>query len=592
MDLQRRKSEIQPSWNISADGGWGWFVVIGSNIAIMICAGLPPSMGPVLSILSEVFDSNVSDTSWVLSLAICMVNITGPLASALTNKFGTRSVVALGAMLSCIGMIMSSFASSVSYLCISYGFITGIGYGLAFTPSIGILGVYFHRRFALANALAFTGTSTGFFIFPSVLRYLLDIYGWTGTFVVLTGLSANLFVCAALFQPRTCHIIETGRQTDDSTTPQSPRLFSVSNSMAHCTYIENSETCDVGVSAYNIPSYSPHCHRGSVLSNHRNIVSWKNELNKNNSNCRGSKTSGDESQHYGNVADTKLGSTGNLMLSELKNNDQTRRRLSSSVNKRQSMSQKLLTFLDWGLFCENRLFTGFTFTLFLIGIGFNVSLVHLASRGISYGLAPTEAALISSVVGISNVVGQFGHAWLVQAKWTTGSQCYFTSLFVCGVASLFSVLMKRAVEYGIYCAILGLTSGVYMTVIPVVLKEYVGNAKMTDALGLSLPALGIGSLIGPPISGWIFDKTGSYNGPYYLVGCTFLLSTTFVFAELYYCRWCTKCDDSIQDDKTAPPTLHNCLTPHQESETSYANTNFIYVNTAFLADNIMSDTWI
>lgn len=50
---------------------------------------------------------------------------TGPFVSALANRYGFRIVTILGAIIACLSFVASSFATSIEFLCITYGVLGG-----------------------------------------------------------------------------------------------------------------------------------------------------------------------------------------------------------------------------------------------------------------------------------------------------------------------------------------------------------------------------------------------------------------------------------------------------------------------------------
>lgn len=75
-------------------------------------------------------------------------------------------------------MIFSFWATSVTYLYVSYGVMVGIGAGLSFPPTVYIVTSYFLRLRGLANGLCISGSALGSIILPPVLRYLLETFGY------------------------------------------------------------------------------------------------------------------------------------------------------------------------------------------------------------------------------------------------------------------------------------------------------------------------------------------------------------------------------------------------------------------------------
>ncbi|XP_070559163.1 monocarboxylate transporter 12-like [Ptychodera flava] len=633
---------------------WKWMVLLGSHTSIMLCAGLPPTMGAVMTVLRKVFDENAVDTSWVVSLAISMVSFGGPLSSALSNKYGARKVVAFGALLGTIGMILSSNATSVSFLYVSYGLVTGLGYGLAFTPSIGVLDAYFNERFVLANAVAFTGTSAGLFAFPPLLHFLLERYGWKGTFMTLSALSANLFVSAAIFRPVNSKPSRKSKPRNIFTIAYGlsipPTLLNISlptnldvtseTDITHCVVSpavvdrfksilsrelsdhssdedsghvsnaplsrETSNTENTGSLQYRSePSQTieltdeiwtptvnkglyderpiPYLYDGKFCDLMQCTASASMKTNENETCIRSITSRSNYVRRVSEVAVTQQACANQL------NGRQHFRKVSES--REAESAKRGFKILDLSLYRTKPLFVGLTLSFFFVGIGYNASLVYLVSRAMEYGISPSDAAVLASVVGIFNIIGQLGHAWFVQMKFVTGSQAYYGSLGICGITSFLSVWMTSHVTYGVYCAILGLCSGVFMTVIVVVCKEYVGEEKLSDAIGLALPPYGVGSLIGPPLSGWLFDSFGSHDGPNYLCSATFLMASMCVLMELFTCRSaCHSRGNDPSEEQNANTEIESTNYIDKEDGDKDKEADFIYVNSAYLNDQNMQET--
>lgn len=80
-------------------------------------------------------------------------------------------------------------------------YISGVGFGLACTPSIMIIEQHFHRNRFQAVSVAAGGVGTGIIAFPFMIKHLLEFYAWRGTLLLLAGMAFNLCVCGALMFP-------------------------------------------------------------------------------------------------------------------------------------------------------------------------------------------------------------------------------------------------------------------------------------------------------------------------------------------------------------------------------------------------------
>ncbi|MEQ2265170.1 hypothetical protein XENORESO_003370 [Xenotaenia resolanae] len=124
-----------------------------------------------------------------------------PFCSVLVGKLGCRATVILGGVLSGLGMAASSFTHSITELYITAGVITGLGFCFSFQPAVTILGHYFVRRRAFANAMSSTGTALGLCTLPFLGNYLHTEFGWRGSFLILGAVLLNCCVCGAVMRP-------------------------------------------------------------------------------------------------------------------------------------------------------------------------------------------------------------------------------------------------------------------------------------------------------------------------------------------------------------------------------------------------------
>ncbi|GAB6029793.1 hypothetical protein CHUAL_005507 [Chamberlinius hualienensis] len=183
------------------DGGWGWVIVFASFMCNLIVDGIAYSFGVFFLEFDTYFGAGKSKTSWAGSLLSGCYLAVGPIASALTNKFGCRPVTIAGSIIGCVAFILSQFSPNIDYLMLTYGVMGGIGFGLIYLPAIVSVGYYFEKKRALATGIAVCGSGVGTFIFAPLSQVLLAEYGWKGALTILAGLILNCMVCGALMRP-------------------------------------------------------------------------------------------------------------------------------------------------------------------------------------------------------------------------------------------------------------------------------------------------------------------------------------------------------------------------------------------------------
>ncbi|XP_053316025.1 monocarboxylate transporter 10 [Spea bombifrons] len=188
------------------EGGWGWIVMLAAMWCNGSVFGIQNACGVLFVSLIEVFGSAddpqlMFKTAWVSSLSMGMIFFCSPVVSIFTDVFGCRRTAVVGAAVGIIGLLSSSFVSSLGPLYFTYGIIFACGCSFAYQPSLVILGHYFKKRLGLVNGIVTAGSSLFTVSLPFVLRYLLDRVGLFNTLRVLCVLMFILFLAGFTYKP-------------------------------------------------------------------------------------------------------------------------------------------------------------------------------------------------------------------------------------------------------------------------------------------------------------------------------------------------------------------------------------------------------
>ncbi|XP_001370517.1 monocarboxylate transporter 13 [Monodelphis domestica] len=183
------------------DGGWGWIVVLSAFFQSALVFGVLKSFGVFFLEFMAAFEEPAARVSWITSIGIAVQQFGSPVGSALSTRFGPRPVVMAGGILAALGMMLASFATSLTHLYLSIGLISGSGWALTFTPTLACLSRYFSRRRSLATGLALTGIGLSSFAFAPFFQWLITYYAWRGALLLVAALSLHLLACGALLRP-------------------------------------------------------------------------------------------------------------------------------------------------------------------------------------------------------------------------------------------------------------------------------------------------------------------------------------------------------------------------------------------------------
>ncbi|XP_071114749.1 monocarboxylate transporter 13-like [Haliotis cracherodii] len=185
-----------------SDSGLGWVIVFASFFSHAMFFGINLSFGVIYVFLLKYFDMNRGDTAWIGSIPTGLLSMVAPVAGILTDKYDCRAVTISGAVIASSGFVISSFATSIDYLYISYGVLVGIGLGLMLLPSKVVVNQYMKKRRALANGICSSGSGAGTMAFSAMFRALRTSYGLSGMFLISGAVVLNAAVCGYLYRPK------------------------------------------------------------------------------------------------------------------------------------------------------------------------------------------------------------------------------------------------------------------------------------------------------------------------------------------------------------------------------------------------------
>nr|XP_023024051.1 uncharacterized protein LOC111512180 [Leptinotarsa decemlineata] len=206
--FQRRESILSSEISIFVektkqkipDGGWGWLVVLACFVINMLSDGVGFTFGLLYIEFLHEFGASKSATSWIGSLFMALPLITGPIGSALVDKYGCRSMTIVGGIICTIGLTLSSYARSIGVMYLTFGVIGGLGLTLCFVTAVVSIAFWFEKRRTVALGLAASGTGFGTAVYSPLATWFLREYGWRGTLLITAGFFANLCVCGALMR--------------------------------------------------------------------------------------------------------------------------------------------------------------------------------------------------------------------------------------------------------------------------------------------------------------------------------------------------------------------------------------------------------
>ncbi|KAK2611753.1 hypothetical protein N8I77_005077 [Diaporthe amygdali] len=199
------------------EGGWtAWSQVVAGNTLNMLAWGLPASFGVYQLYYTEQTGLSSSQASWIGSAQVFLTLALGTVSGRLADAGYSRHAVLAGCLVIVSGTLLTSFCTRYWQILMIQGVYIGLGLGMAYMPSIAVIGCYFKRRRSLALAISTTGGGFGSLIFPSALQYLIPRVGfpWAVRFSALVAfvmaLIANLLLKPRVFPAKSGPFVDLG----------------------------------------------------------------------------------------------------------------------------------------------------------------------------------------------------------------------------------------------------------------------------------------------------------------------------------------------------------------------------------------------
>jgi MFS family permease len=168
----------------------GRWVLIGVGLVINLCLGAVYSWSVFVNPLTEYFSYHLgqtvtaNDVLMPYSVVLAVFAITMALTGRYVETHGPRNVTILGCVLTGLGWLLASAASSTTMLSVMFGVIGGIGIGIAYGATVAVAARWFPDRRGLAVGLTVFGVGFSAFITANLAGYFIAAYGVMSTFQI------------------------------------------------------------------------------------------------------------------------------------------------------------------------------------------------------------------------------------------------------------------------------------------------------------------------------------------------------------------------------------------------------------------------
>ncbi len=174
-----------------------WLVVLAAFIGSFVSFGVTYTFGVFLRPISTAFGVTHAAMSGLFAVIAALTFFVAPFTGEIADKHGPRVVVASGAVLMCVSLVLAGRVESFWTLVLTYGVGLGTAAACIYIPAISAVGEWFETRRDIALGISISGIGCGTLVAAPVSAMLIDRYGWRGALTFFGWASGALLLLAA-----------------------------------------------------------------------------------------------------------------------------------------------------------------------------------------------------------------------------------------------------------------------------------------------------------------------------------------------------------------------------------------------------------
>ncbi|CAL8362556.1 unnamed protein product [Boreogadus saida] len=551
------------------DGGWGWVIVAACFMAQLLAYGSPQSVGVLYPEWLNAFQQGKGMTAWVGSLVSGLGLIASPVCSACVDNFGARPVTIFSGVMVAGGMMLSAFAPNVQFLFFSYGIVVGLGCGLVYNATLTITCQYFDKKRGLALGIVTTGTSFGAFVYAALQNELLLLFGLNGCLLIVGAMSLNLMACAGFMRPLNMpgYLVKRKAALERNAQKQLPEKEFLEKELLEKHLPEKQllekQLREKELLERQLPEkellekeflekelLEKHLPEKQLLEKQlrekellERQLPEKELLEKEFLEKELLEKHLPEKQLLEKLALDDLKISPGLAIkcamvakehsitidakdsALVQSDDNGKKQGFLAVVKVLKKKQQAYFNYTHSLanILQDRVMLAFCVAVFLFSLGAFPPVLFMEDVAQSEGLSqgPSLVPLVS-IVAIATGLGKLVLGMLADLPFINSIYLYTFSLFAASLALLLIPITKTYVGLQVLSGVVGFFSGNW-SLTSYITTKIVGLERLTQAHGVLLLFGGFGIAIGPPVVGWFFDWTQSYELAFYFSGSCVLL---------------------------------------------------------------------
>jgi MFS transporter, OFA family, oxalate/formate antiporter len=177
---------------------YGWIVTMVSVCVTATAFGVLYSFGVFFKAWLHEWSSSRALLSGVFSISFLAYGVASLGMGWMADRYGPRTTLAVGGIIMGAGCLLTAMSHHVALLYLTWGIMVGIGVGTSYAPTASTVSKWFVHRKGLAMGIVVSGLGLGTLIFSPLSELLVESYGWRNAALILGVIIWIVFLGVAL----------------------------------------------------------------------------------------------------------------------------------------------------------------------------------------------------------------------------------------------------------------------------------------------------------------------------------------------------------------------------------------------------------
>lgn len=465
-------------------------LVFGSCYLVMVVnVGFFYAFGSLFVSLMKTFNSTRGETAVIQSTMLAVGFSSGLINGVIIHRIGIRNAGLYGACVGFVGLLVSFFATSVTFLVLTIGVLVALGFGSVGITGCIVVAQHFNGKSRMmCMSFVSTGAGVGGMVYPYVFNYLSYTFGIRGTFLIIAAVSLNAVPAALLWKDQLQH----------ATSKHEAKY----NTEIHETKPEYPETQET-------KSENPETHETELQNQKTHETKTKNHGNQ--------ETQCEILESMNN--DRTLQNSISQRIQCWQNTEQMTG--INEVHRTQTKTVQNATMIDEGHLEEtilqgfkylvtNKCFVMFAIGLVIINNSLNIVLIFIDDIFQSNGFSKKDVSLGLLILNVLNLIGRLLPGVTLQYK-LMSTMCVPIITAALAVVAMVGFILADTLALSLFfCCLVGMPFGISSAMFTLIPMKLVGLRRLPNAIGILFTINGMCFAATGPLTGLIRDYTGTY----------------------------------------------------------------------------------